>query len=328
MTLLEQRNVFQPFEYEQAYDYWLQQQQSHWLHTELSMQSSIQDWHERMSETERKVIAGVLLGFTQTEVLVGKYWAQRVPTWFPKPEIMSMAFTFAAWEGIHAKSYNYLSESLGLEEYDAFLQSPAASAKLENLINCPSNELKDIALSLAVYSAFAEGVSLFSSFAILLHFSRPPASMMKGVGDIITFSIKDESLHSNAGCWLYRTLVNEFPGLKVLAPKIQEAAVMTVLLEDDFIDMVFANGAINGLDPEDLKQFIRWRTNTKLSDLGIAFSPNLLPVDKDRARNIMSWFNVMTAGESNTDFFAGRVHDYSKGVFNPDTIDWNVALAS
>ena len=108
MTIIEKRRAYQPFEYEPAYDFWLQQQQAHWLHLEVNMSSTIEDWNQHMLEAEKKVAAGVLLGFTQAEVEIGQYWAQKVNRWFPKPEILMMACAFASTETIHEKAYNYL----------------------------------------------------------------------------------------------------------------------------------------------------------------------------------------------------------------------------
>jgi ribonucleoside-diphosphate reductase beta chain len=354
MSIIDERRSYQPFEYEEAHDFFVTQQQSHWLWTEFSMNSSVDDWEHKLNEEEKKIIAGVLLGFTQLELYIGGYWAQKVPVWFPKPEIQLMAVTFAAWETLHTKSYNYLNETLGLEEYDAFLQEPTAAAKMGNLINCPGETLMDKALSLATYSAFAEGVSLYSSFAILLYFSAqglikeiksggeeaakskygfqgnhlemPKENMLKGVGEIIAYSIRDEHTHSTAGCWLFRQLLIEFPELntKELLNKVYDAARTAVELEFNFVDMVFNNHSLPGLDADSIKAFILRRTNQKLGELGL--EPLFTP-DIEKAKQIESWFYLMTAGESSTDFFAARVSNYAKGKFNVDNINWNVVLA-
>jgi ribonucleoside-diphosphate reductase beta chain len=315
--LTKPRVVFAPFEYEEPYQFWLKQQQAHWLHTEIQMASDLQDWKENLSESERNVIGNVLKGFTQTEVLVGEYWSSRVSQWFPKPEIALMASAFSGMEGIHAKAYAYLNESLGLNDFAAFLAEPTAKAKIDNLVNLKVKTKSDIAISLAVFSGFTEGVNLFSSFAILLHFSR--MNTMKGLGQIISFSVKDESLHSEAGCWLFRKFIEENPSLLTneVRDEIIEAARSTVALEDDFIDKVFEMGPIRDLDPQDLKQYIRYRTNTKLGDLGL--KPNWRNLDKDRLAK-MEWFDYLTAGQEHQDFFAGRVTGYSKGVVNWDSI--------
>jgi len=269
MSLLEPRIVYAPFIYQQAYDFWERQQQAHWLHTEISMAGDISDWKSNLNETEKFVIGSVLKGFTQAEIVIEDYWANKVAKWFKHPEIQMMANTFASFESIHAVSYAYLNQSLGLEDYEAFLYEPSAKAKIDRLVGTNGKSKKDIALSLAIFSAFNEGVNLFSSFAILLNFSR--FNKLRGVGQIIQFSIRDESLHSTAGCWLFRTFMNENPELFTdeLKKEIYDAARLTVQLEDSSIDMAFAKGDIEGLTKEELKTYIRFRTNTKLQDLGL-----------------------------------------------------------
>ena len=191
MSILDERRAYKPFEYEWAYDYWQTQHEQHWLHFEvLNMPASVDDWNYHLTETEKSVIKNVLLGFTQTEIYIGAYWGERVPRWFPKHEIALMGRAFADYETIHQVAYNYLNDTLGLEEYDVFLKDPAAAAKLNNFIECPNDTLYERALSLAVYSGFAEGVSLYSSFAILLSFSK--RNLLKGVGEIVSYSVRDE----------------------------------------------------------------------------------------------------------------------------------------
>jgi ribonucleoside-diphosphate reductase beta chain len=310
MSLLTPRPTYAPFEYQQAYKYWELQQQSHWLHSEISLASDINDWKMSLTTSEKNVIGHILKGFTQSEVFIQEYWGQMVGKWFKKPEIQMMAATFSAFESIHAVSYAYLNQSLGLEDFDAFLHEPTAKAKIDRLINTKGKSKEEIARSLAIFSAFNEGVNLFSSFAVLLNFSR--FNKLKGVGQIVAFSIKDESLHSDAGCWLFRTFISEFPEVMTdaLKEEIYDAARLTVELEDAFISKAFEYGSVEGIDAQELKAFIRFRTNTKLGDLG------LKKVWKNLDKQLldkMSWFDVMSAGVSHDDFFASRINSYAKG---------------
>jgi ribonucleoside-diphosphate reductase beta chain len=321
MTLLTPRPTYAPFEYDQAYQYWELQQQSHWLHSEISLSSDINDWKMKLTESEKNVISHILKGFTQSEVFIQEYWGQMVSKWFKKPEIQMMAATFSAFESIHAVSYAYLNQSLGIEDFEAFLHEPTAKAKIDRLIGTKGKTKEEIALSLAIFSAFNEGVNLFSSFAVLLNFSR--FNKLKGVGQIIAFSIKDESLHSEAGCWLFRTLVSEFPEImtEALKEQIYDAARLTVELEDAFISKAFEYGQVEGLDFHDLKAFIRFRTNTKLGDLGLG--KIWKNIDK-QAIERMSWFDIMSAGVGHSDFFASRVSDYAKGTMDFSKV-WDIA---
>lgn len=310
MALMTARPTYAPFQYPKAYEYWELQQQSHWLHTEISMASDINDWKMVLTDAEKNIIGHILKGFTQSEIFIQEYWGQMVGKWFKKPEIQMMAATFSAFESIHAVSYAYLNQSLGLEDFEAFLHEPTAKAKIDRLIATKGKSKEEIARSLAIFSAFNEGVNLFSSFALLLNPSR--FNKMKGLGQIISFSIKDESLHSEAGCWLFRTFVSEYPDVfnDDLKKSIYEAAKLTVELEDAFIAKAFSIGEMEGITEHDLKNFIRHRANTKLTDLGM--KKIWKNVDK-QALERMAWFDIMSAGVSHADFFAQRVTDYSRG---------------
>lgn len=320
MSLLKPRSVYAPFMYPKAYEYWEKQQQSHWLHTEISMATDINDWKQNLTESEKSVIGGVLKGsFVNAEIFIEDYWSNKVANWFKHPEVQMMANTFASFESIHAVSYAYLNQSLGLEDFEAFLQEPTAKAKIERMMATKGKSKEEMAKSLAVFSAFNEGVSLFSSFAILMHFARAPYNKMKGVGQIIAFSIRDESLHSDAGCWLFRTFIEENPDIWTdsLKAELYDSARITVQLEDDFIDRVFERGPIDGLNPDDLKNYIRFRANTKLNDIGL--KQNWKNVDKD-SLDRLQWFDILSSGQEFQDFFAQRPSNYSKGTINWDKI--------
>jgi len=314
-NLLQERVVYKPFEYPEAHDYWLKQQQAHWLHTEVPMMSDINDWKQNLTETEKNIVGSILKGFAQTETIVNDYWSGLVTKWFRKPEVIMMATTFGAFETIHAEAYSLLNETLGLDNFSEFLEDEATMAKIENLMSTRDNfdgedDLQDIAKSLAIFSAFTEGVNLFSSFAILLSFKM--RNKLKGVGQIVEWSIRDESMHSEAGCWLFRTLIKENPHLNTpdLKAAINEAALLSLKLELDFIDKVYELGDLEGCSKEDLVSFIKNRVNTKLGDLG--YGPIIDGIDTNALKR-MKWFDSLSAGKQHTDFFASRVTNYSKG---------------
>ena len=314
-NLLQERVVYKPFEYPEAHDYWLKQQQAHWLHTEVPMMSDINDWKQNLTETEKNIVGSILKGFAQTETIVNDYWSGLVTKWFRKPEVIMMATTFGAFETIHAEAYSLLNETLGLDNFSEFLEDEATMAKIENLMSTRDNfdgedDLQDIAKSLAIFSAFTEGVNLFSSFAILLSFKM--RNKLKGVGQIVEWSIRDESMHSEAGCWLFRTLIKENPHLNTpdLQAAINEAALLSLKLELDFIDKVYELGDLEGCSKDDLVAFIKNRVNTKLGDLG--YGPIIDGIDTNALKR-MKWFDSLLAGKQHTDFFASRVTNYSKG---------------
>lgn len=317
MPLFKPRLTYAPIEYPKALDYFEKQVQAHWVWSEISLASDINDWSQNLTESEKRVIANTLKAFTTTEIVILDFWSTIVANRFKIPEITSMAVTFSAMEAIHAKAYAQINESLGLEDYEAFMADPTTKARLDSLMAVKHKTKKELARSLAVFSAFAEGVILFSSFAILMNFSR--FNKMKGLGQIIAYSSKDESCHSEAGCWLFRQLIIEHPELldDELKKEIYEAARLAVRLEDDYIDSVFELGAVEGLDPADLKQFIRFRANVRLADLGL--KANWKNLDKEAVKCITDWYDPMVSGVILTDFFATKPVEYSRGVVNWDT---------
>lgn len=316
MKLLDTRLAFYPFHYQWAYDFYNNQQRAHWLPDEINLSADINDWKLNLTDSERHVIGSTLKSFTQTEVLIGNYWTNKVCKWFKHPEIQMMGQTYGAFEAIHADSYSRLNITLGLDDFTAFSQDPIVKAKLDRLIGVSGKSKKDIATSLATFSAFTEGVSLFSSFAILLNFSR--FNKMKGMGQIISFSIRDESQHSEAGCKLFNTFVQEYPEVWIddVKREIYDAARLTIALEDNFIDSAFNLGHIEGIDPVCLKQYMRHRCNVKLNDIGL--KTNWRTVDKGAVRSITEWFDIMSSGVELQDFFAQRPTSYTKG-----NIDWS-----
>ena len=321
-NLLQERVVYKPFEYPKAFDYWLKQQQAHWIHTEVPMMSDINDWKQNLNETEKNIIGSILKGFAQTETVVNDYWTGLVTKWFRKPEIIAMATTFGAMETIHAEAYSLLNEELGLDDFSEFLEDETTMAKIETLMDVRDSFNGEVnwherAKSLAIFSAFTEGVNLFSSFAVLLSFKM--RNKLKGVGQIVEWSIRDESMHSEAGCWLFRTLIKENPHLDTpeLEASINEAALLSLKLELDFIEKVYELGDLEGCSKYNLINFIKNRVNTKLADLG--YNPIIMDVDMS-AVNEMKWFDALSAGKQHTDFFANRVTNYSKGH-----LEWDAA---
>lgn len=314
MNLIEPRLFYKPFEYQLADDFFEQQHAAHWLPSEIPLSSDLNDWKLKLSESEKNLIGNILKSFAQTEVHVNDYWSTKVSLWFPKPEIQSMARAFADFESIHSKAYARLNEELGLDDFEAFMEDEEAKAKIDRLIELPGDTLREKALSLAIFSAFTEGVNLFSSFAILMSFQL--RNLMKGTGQVVEWSVRDESLHSKAGCWLFRTMIEEMPELNEgMEAQIYDACDISVKLEFDFIDKAFEMGEVQGLNKEQLKNFIKERANQKLVELG--YNPLYNDIDPNLLKQ-MEWFGHLTSGKSHTDFFSNRVTNYSKS-----TGDWS-----
>lgn len=315
MGITSFRQAYRPFEYEQAYEFYRKQQLVHWTKDEIKIAEDIKNWEVDLTETERNVIGGILKGFTQMEVMVGDYWRQ-VPKWFPKPEIGMMCSTFSYFEAIHQDNYAMINETLGLDDFSSFLYDEDTKQKIDYFIDIADDAtLVQRAKSLAIFSAFAEGCMLFSSFAVLLSFQKE--NLMKGISQIVSFSIRDENTHSEGGSWLFNQLCAENNKLREqIKDDIIDAAQTVYELEKKFIDNLFQDKVIRTLNPYDLKQFIKHRINMKLNEIGYG---QIFEIDNESLTR-MSWFDSLSAGKEFGDFFAVRVSDYTKVDYNPEDL--------
>ena len=320
MGLFDERIPYKPFEYPDYYtEGWLKQAQAFWLHTEIPMSGDVKDWNEKLTLKEKNLVGNILLGFAQTECAVSDYWTQKVVSWFPKHEIQQMAMMFGSQETVHAVAYSYLNETLKLEDYEAFLHEPATAERFDNLVAYDGKDTTGIGKSLAVFSAFAEGVSLYSAFAVLYSFQL--RNLLKGIGQQMKWSVRDESLHSRMGCQLFRHMCEEDDKLlENCREDILSAAKIMVELEEKYIDKMFEMGDIEGMKSYDLKQFIRKRANEKLVELGYLDLGSVFAYDEKAADNL-DWFYHLTGGHTHTDFFAIRSTDYSKANEGEDFED-------
>lgn len=309
------RQTYRPFEYPQFYEFYRNQQLVHWTKDEINLGQDVQDWNMHLTQNEKDVIGGILKGFTQMEILVGDYW-RKVAEWFPKPEIAMMASAFSYFESIHMDNYAMINEQLQLDDFSAFLYDTATKQKLDYFIERPEIKSKEeIAKSIAIFSAFAEGCLLFSSFAVLLSFQKE--NLMKGVGQIVSFSIRDENSHSEGGIYLFNKIIEEYPEIKEqIKDDILEAANICYQLEEQFLNNLFKTGNIRTLTKEELLNFVKDRLNLKLQELGYE---KIFEINKELLQNI-SWFGSLSSGREFGDFFATRVSEYSQNKINPNEL--------
>lgn len=309
MGLKDKRLVYKPFEYEWCFQEWLKHEQSHWLHTEINMQKDIKDWKEVLTDFEKDLVGKILKGFAVTETFVGDYWSQFVSRVFPKYEVIHMASSFSNREAIHAIAYNYLNETLDLNDFDSFMEDEATMKKLEVLMNADTSDSNEnIARSLALFSACTEGIQLFSSFAILMSFRL--SNKLTGISQQMIYSVKDENHHSTCGTRLFRDFISEYPDTftQELKDDIYEGIDLAIQNEFFFIDSAFGDKSLDNLNKNQLKNYMFHRANTKLKELTLE---PLYCVDQELLSQ-MNWFEVMTSGTQATDFFNNTETNYSK----------------
>ena len=311
LTLTDERTFFKPFNYPWAYDAWLKHEQSHWLHTEVPMLEDVNDWKKKLNPAEKQFLTHIFRFFTQGDIDVAGGYVKNYLPYFPQPEIRMMLTGFAAREALHIAAYSHLIETLGMPEstYSEFAEYAEMREKHDYLIELSSkNGTKEsTAAHIAAFSAFTEGMQLFSSFIMLLNFPRH--GKMKGMGQIVTWSIVDETQHAESMIKLFREYIKENPEIwnDELKSKIYTIAERMVELEDKFIDLSFATGAIEGLTAEEVKEYIRYIADRRLISLGMK---GLFK----KKKNPLPWVETMINAPTHTNFFENRATDYAKGA--------------
>jgi ribonucleoside-diphosphate reductase beta chain len=314
--IFEDRCYYKPFEYPQFFEYFKLQQQAHWLPTEVPMADDLRDFKAHLTDEEKNLIVQVLRFFTQGDLEVQNNYNNNLLKFFKKPEIIMMLNSFASMEAIHVWAYSHLNDSLGLPEteYRAFLDYDSMKNKYDYIKNfniLDKDDVEGLARNLAVFGGFMEGISLFSSFAILMNFPR--LGKLKNVGQIVTWSIRDESLHSEGISELYNTIIDENPHIltQAFVDTLLSACKDMVELEDKFIDTCFEMGPVVGLTPQEVKDYIRFIANKRLSVLR-------LPPLYDIKENPLPWLNLLVNGKEHANFFETRATEYAKGAILDD----------
>lgn len=316
LKLQDEREYFKPFNYPWAYDAWLKHEQSHWLHTEVPMAEDVKDWSNKLTKEEQSFLTNIFRFFTQGDIDVAGGYVNNYLPYFPQPEVRMMLSGFAAREALHVAAYSHLIETLGMPEstYNEFLEYDAMKDKHEYFLDLSGkNGTKEsIATNIAAFSAFTEGMQLFSSFIMLLNFPRH--GKMKGMGQIVTWSIVDETMHAESMIKLFRQYVEE--NIEIWNDKtkgsIYTIAEQMVELEDKFIDLAFAMGPMENLTQEDVKKYIRYIADRRLISLGLK---GIFKVKK----NPLLWVEEMINAPTHTNFFENRATDYARGA---TTGDW------
>ncbi len=309
LKLTDERPFFKPFSYPWAYDAWLQHEQSHWLHTEVSMAEDVQDWKQRLSAQEKHFLTQIFRFFTQGDIDVADGYVANYLPYFPQPEIRMMLLGFAAREALHIAAYSHLIETIGMPDstYSEFFEYDAMRAKHEYFKTFINKSKKNIAQQIAAFSAFTEGMQLFSSFVMLLNFTRH--GKMKAMGQIITWSIVDETLHTDSMIKLFRTFIEENKDIwnDKLKGEIYTIATRMVELEDQFVELAFKMGPMDNLSAEDIRQYIRYICDRRLISLGMK------GIWKVKT-NPLPWVEEMVNAPTHTNFFENRATDYAKGA--------------
>ena len=313
--MTDERTYFKPFNYAWAYDAWLKHEQSHWLHTEVPMLEDVKDWKKKLTKEEKQFLTHIFRFFTQGDIDVAGGYVNNYLPYFPQPEIRMMLLGFAAREALHIAAYSHLIETLGLPDttYNEFMAYAEMKEKHDYVMNISGQNTtkENTATHIAVFSAFTEGMQLFSSFIMLLNFPRH--GKMKGMGQIVTWSIVDETQHTENMIKLFRTYIEENREIwnDELKGRLYTIAERMVELEDKFIDLAFQMGAMEDLSSEDVKKYIRYIADRRLISLGLKGQFKV-------KRNPLPWVEEMINAPTHTNFFENRATDYAKGSLSGD----------
>ena len=310
-TLMNAPMVYKPFHYPWAYEAWLQQQRIHWLPEEVPLADDVQDWTNKLTDQERNLLTQIFRFFVQSDIEVNNCYMRHYARIFDPTEVQMMLAAFSNMETVHIAAYSHLLDTVGMPEveYEAFLNIKEMRDKYDYMRQFNTESPMGIARTLAMFGAFTEGVQLFASFAILMNFPR--FNKMKGMGQIITWSVRDETLHTNSIIKLYHTFVDEFRNVAdldyaLLINDIKRICLKVVDLEDAFIDKAFEMGDVEGITAKDVKDYVRYIANYRLHQLKI--SP-LYTVDK----NPLPWMDSIL-GLEHVNFFENRATEYSRAA--------------
>ena len=308
MPLLEARKTNKPFEYPWAFDFWKRQQQIHWMPEEVPLGEDCRDWAQKISDHERNLLTQIFRFFTQADIEVQDCYHDKYGRVFKPTEIKMMLTAFSNMETVHIAAYSHLLDTIGMpeSEYSAFLSYKEMKDKHDYLATFGVDNDEDIARTLAMFGGFTEGLQLFASFAMLMNFPR--FNKMKGMGQIVTWSVRDETLHCEGIIKLFHAFVKERDCYtNAVKEDIMDMCQKTVRIEDAFIDLVFEMGPVPGMTPKDIKKYVRYIADWRLGQLGLK---PIYMIDE----HPLPWLTPLLNGVEHANFFETRATEYSKGA--------------
>ena len=312
-NIFEKRINLKPYEYPELYEYVPAIRHSYWIHTEFNFTSDIQDFKSRLNEVERSAIKNTMLAISQIEVAVKSFWGD-IYQRMPKPEIGSVGATFAESEVRHHDAYSHLLEILGLnKEFETLKKKPVIMRRVQYLEtalkNAKSEDNKEYAESILLFSLFIEHVSLFSQFLIIMAFNKHK-NMLKGISNVVEATSKEEQIHGDFGIDVIKIIQKEHPEWfnEEYHAMIQQLCEDAFVAESKIVDWIFEAGEIDFLPKNVVNEFIKNRFNNSLEAIGIQ---KIFEVD-DSLLAQTEWFDDEIIGTKHGDFFVKRSINYSK----------------
>ena len=312
-NIFEKRINLKPYEYPALNDYVDAIRHSYWIHSEFNFTSDIQDFKTRLTVVEQNAIKNTMLAISQIEVAVKSFWGE-IYNKMPKPEIGSVGATFAESEVRHHDAYSHLLEILGLNnEFKHLKKKPVIMRRVHYLEtalkNAKSEDNKEYAESILLFSLFIEHVSLFSQFLIIMAFNKHK-NMLKGVSNVVEATSKEEQIHGDFGIDIIRIIKDENPTWfgEEHSVIVRELCKEAFVSESKLVDWIFEAGELDFLPKDVINEFIKNRFNNSLESIGIE---KVFDVDETLLVKT-EWFDDEIIGTKHGDFFVKRSVNYSK----------------
>ncbi|WP_179316761.1 ribonucleotide-diphosphate reductase subunit beta [Winogradskyella undariae] len=312
-NIFEKRINLKPYEYPELNEYVDAIRHSYWIHSEFNFTSDIQDFKTRLTVVEQNAIKNTMLAISQIEVAVKSFWGE-IYNKMPKPEIGSVGATFAESEVRHHDAYSHLLEILGLNnEFKNLKKKPVIMRRVHYLEtalkNAKSEDNKEYAESILLFSLFIEHVSLFSQFLIIMAFNKHK-NMLKGVSNVVEATSKEEQIHGDFGIDIIKIIKNENPTWfdAEHSTLVRELCVEAYDSESKLVDWIFEAGELEFLPKDVINEFIKNRFNNSLESIGIE---KVFDVDESLLVQT-EWFDDEIIGTKHGDFFVKRSINYAK----------------
>ncbi|MES2225275.1 MAG: ribonucleotide-diphosphate reductase subunit beta [Patescibacteria group bacterium] len=315
-----------PMKHHFAWEAYMAGNANHWLPTEISMQRDIEQWKSTtvLTSDERKAFETVLGFFTTADSIAANNVVLALYKHITSPECRMYLLRQGYEEAIHTHAYQYIVESLGMDESKIFnmYREVESIYNKDNMIlslnegifaddfktGTFENDQKFLE-NLCVFSLILEGIFFYSSFAVMFGFQRQ--NKLTGSAEQIQYIMRDESQHLNFGVNMINAIKEEQPELWTpeFEQRIIDLVKRAVVLEYTFAAEVFPRG-IFGMNAAGFKQYIEHIADRRLAAVGLPAQYNVA--------NPFTWMSEAVDLNKEKNFFETRVTEYKTG----GTLDW------
>jgi ribonucleoside-diphosphate reductase beta chain len=314
-SVFEKRVAFKPFEYPEVIQYQDALHKSRWLVTKWNFISDVQEYHTKLTPSQKNAVKNTLLAISQIEVSVKKFWT-KLGDRFPKSEFDLVGTSCGENEVIHSLAYSHLLQLLNLDgEFEKILEIPAIKGRVDYLskylANASDTDNEKYLLTLTLFSLFIENISLFSQFAIMKSFNKH-LNMLKDIDNVVQYTLKEECVHALLGVCIINLIRDEYPEWfnEEFYEKVYIASRKSLESECRIIDWIFEQGELDFLSKDTLKEFLKNRFNESVKMIG---GKPIFDVDNEKLKNL-KWFEDEIYAKVNSDFFHKVPVSYSKNA--------------